>query len=55
MEELMKSLEKKDRTIWLMGDFNSLDNVKQEGYELICKSGWKHFTIRCICSVCLWC
>lgn len=41
MEKLTKSLEKKDRTIWLMGDFNSLDNVKQEGYELICESGWK--------------
>ena len=41
MEKLTKSLEKKDHTIWLMGDFNSLDNVKQEGYELICKSGWK--------------
>ena len=27
MEKLTKSLEKKDRTIWLMGDFNSLDNV----------------------------
>lgn len=24
-----------------MGDFNSLDNVKGEGYELICNSGWK--------------
>ena len=41
MEKLTYSLEKKDRTIWLMGDFNSLDNVKQEGYELICESGWK--------------
>lgn len=41
MEKLTKSLEKKDHTIWLMGDFNSLDNVKQEGYELICESGWK--------------
>ncbi|MFR6514258.1 MAG: hypothetical protein ACLUP8_09480 [Ruminococcus sp.] len=24
-----------------MGDFNSLDNVKGEGYDLICNSGWK--------------
>lgn len=41
IEQLTQNLEKKDRTIWLMGDFNSLDDVKQEGYELICSSGWK--------------
>ena len=41
MEKLFRDYRKEDSAIWLMGDFNSLDNVKGEGYELICNSGWK--------------
>lgn len=32
--------ERKNGCIWLMGDFNSPDSVRGEGYDLICKSGW---------------
>lgn len=39
IEEITK--EKKDSAIWLMGDFNSPDDVKGEGYEWIGKQGWK--------------
>lgn len=41
MEKIFKDSEFTESTIWLLGDFNSLDNVKQEGYDLICNSGWK--------------
>ena len=41
MEEFFRSCRKKDSTIWLMGDFNSPDNVKGQGYELVCNSGWQ--------------
>ena len=41
MEKIFTDPEFTDCTIWLLGDFNSLDNVKQEGYDLICNSGWK--------------
>lgn len=27
--------------VWLMGDFNSLDSIAGQGYDLIRKSGWK--------------
>ena len=33
--------EKNDATIWLMGDFNSPDDIKGEGYEWVNKRGWK--------------
>ena len=38
-EKLSDSLDKKKKT-WLMGDFNSLDAVHDEGYELIESDGW---------------
>ncbi|RKQ29520.1 MULTISPECIES: hypothetical protein [Clostridia] len=41
MQQVLSDVEFAESTIWLMGDFNSLDNVKGEGYELICNSGWK--------------
>ena len=41
MQQVLSDAEFAESTIWLMGDFNSLDNVKGEGYELICNSGWK--------------
>lgn len=41
MEQVVQRPELNKRTVWLMGDFNSLDNVRQEGYDLICGSGWK--------------
>jgi len=31
---------KEKSPIWLMGDFNSPDNIKGESYDLILKSGW---------------
>lgn len=30
----------KDKTVWLMGDFNNPSDVRNEGYDLIKKSGW---------------
>lgn len=41
IEQFVQEQKIKGKTIWLMGDFNSLDDVKKEGYELICESGWK--------------
>ncbi len=41
MQRVLSDVEFAKSTIWLMGDFNSLDNIKGEGYELICSSGWK--------------
>ena len=41
MQYVLSDAEFAESIIWLMGDFNSLDNVKGEGYELICNSGWK--------------
>lgn len=29
-----------DERIWLLGDFNSPDNVKNEGYDCVLSSGW---------------
>lgn len=30
----------KNNTVWLMGDFNNPSDVRNEGYDLIKKSGW---------------
>ena len=38
IETVAKS--KKDSPIWLMGDFNSPDDIMGEGYQLICNRGW---------------
>lgn len=38
LEEHLKPLEP---PVWLMGDFNSLDRIAGQGYDLIRKSGWK--------------
>lgn len=31
----------RESPVWLMGDFNSLDRISGEGYDLVSKSGWK--------------
>lgn len=33
--------ENRNLPIWLMGDFNSLDRISGEGYDLVSESGWK--------------
>lgn len=40
LQEFLSQPEYTEGFIWLMGDFNSLDNVEEEGYELILESGW---------------
>ena len=41
LEEHLRTTGASDGQIWLMGDFNSRDDVRDEGYDLICRSGWK--------------
>lgn len=41
LQEALSSPEYQEGTTWLMGDFNSQADVKEEGYELVLKSGWK--------------
>ena len=41
MEMLFRDYRKEDSAIWLMGDFNSPDNVRDQGYDLVTGSGWK--------------
>ena len=41
MEKLFRDYRKEDSAIWLMGDFNSPDNVRDQGYDLVTGSGWK--------------
>ncbi len=33
--------EESDRPVWLMGDFNSLDKISGQGYDLVSESGWQ--------------
>ena len=41
-ERLGEHLEdKKNQPVWLMGDFNSIDIISGEGYDLVSGSGWK--------------
>ena len=41
MEKLFRDYRKEDSAIWLMGDFNSPDNVRDQGYDLVTGSGWR--------------
>lgn len=41
IQERLKNPEYREGNIWLMGDFNSQDDVRGEGYDLVLKSGWK--------------
>lgn len=41
IQETLKDPKYWEGTIWLMGDFNSQDDVRGEGYDLVLKSGWK--------------
>ena len=34
-------MEKKETSLWVMGDFNSPASVRGEGYDLVSGSGWK--------------
>ncbi len=38
---LEEHLKPRKLSVWLMGDFNSLDRIAGQGYDLIRKSGWK--------------
>lgn len=40
-ENLQKHFENRnDEIIYVMGDFNSPSNVKNDGYDLVCSTGW---------------
>lgn len=39
-ERMCGRLKKKQNPIWLMGDFNSPSEVRNEGYDMICCHGW---------------
>lgn len=41
IQETLKDQEYREGNIWLMGDFNSQDDVRGEGYDLVLKNGWK--------------
>lgn len=41
IQETLKDSKYREGTIWLMGDFNSQDDVRGEGYDLVLKNGWK--------------
>lgn len=41
IQETLKDPKYREGIIWLMGDFNSQDDVRGEGYDLVLKSGWK--------------
>jgi len=38
--EKINSHVKNKKNVWLMGDFNSRDDIRGEGYDLIINSGW---------------
>ena len=41
----MKDPKYREGTIWLIGDFNSQDDVRGEGYDLVLKSGWITYSV----------
>lgn len=41
LNETLEKTGKKKHTVWLMGDFNSPAEVRGQGYDLVCCSGWK--------------
>lgn len=41
LEEHLRSTKATDGQVWLMGDFNSRDDVREEGYDLIRRAGWQ--------------
>lgn len=41
LEEIRGRIEVSKLPLWLMGDFNSLDSISGQGYDLISRSGWK--------------
>ena len=40
-ENIRKLTDKKETSLWVMGDFNSPASVRGEGYDLVSGSGWK--------------
>ena len=45
IQETLKDPKYREGTIWLMGDFNSQDDVRGEGYDLVLKSGWITYSV----------
>lgn len=45
IQETLKDSKYREGTIWLMGDFNSQDDVRGEGYDLVLKSGWITYSV----------
>ena len=40
-ENIRRLTDKKETSLWVMGDFNSPASVRGEGYDLVSGSGWK--------------
>lgn len=40
LEEHLAGKKNSESPVWLMGDFNSQDDIRDQGYDLVCKSGW---------------
>lgn len=45
IQERLKNPEYREGNIWLMGDFNSQDDVRGEGYDLVLKSDWITYSV----------
>ena len=45
IQETLKDPKYREGTIWLIGDFNSQDDVRGEGYDLVLKSGWITYSV----------
>ncbi len=41
LEAMLQRKKPVEKSIWLMGDFNSPADVRSQGYDLVCGSGWQ--------------
>ncbi len=41
MQKLQQYVEKKEETVFLMGDFNSAADIREEGYDFVASFGWQ--------------
>ena len=41
LNQTLEETGKRKQSVWLMGDFNSPAEVRGQGYDLVCRSGWQ--------------
>lgn len=41
LNQTLEETGKRKQNVWLMGDFNSPAEVRGQGYDLVCRSGWQ--------------